>query len=331
MRAVTLTSYLEVARFVGLDPFEMLREVGISPQFLEDPENRLAAEPIVDLLENSARKSGCESFGLLMAECRTFASLGPLSLLLQHLPTPRDVVQAFIDFRRHMNDVLNFAIEDGRETTIFRWEIVPEYAKPQIVDLSAAMAFTVLKAVSNARFSPTSIHLTRKAPADLSVFRRFYCLPIEFESDFNGIVSPSSAMMLPNKLAEETMARHAIRLLQLVPMDKEEARTSDSTRRAIALLLPSGRATLDQVASNLGLSARALQRSLEKEGRSFAVLLNETRKEVAQRYLANSERPVTSIAHLIGYSSLSSFGRWFASEFGVPPHIWRSAQMRISG
>ena len=40
MRAVTLTSYLEVARFVGLDPFEMLREVGISPQFLDDPENR---------------------------------------------------------------------------------------------------------------------------------------------------------------------------------------------------------------------------------------------------------------------------------------------------
>jgi AraC-like DNA-binding protein len=330
MRAVTLTSYVEVARFVALDPFKMLREVGIGPQFLDDPENRWAAQPVIDLLENSARKSGCESFGLLMTECRTYASLGPLSLLLQHLPTPRDVVQALIDFRRLMNDVLNFALEDDGETTVLRWELLPQYAKPQIIDVSCAMAFMVLKTVSNKRFLPSSIHLTRRAPSDLSIFRRFYSLPVEFESSFNGISCPSDAMALPNPMADDAMAKHALGLLQSIPIESDEAQTSDSTRRAIALLLPSGAATLDRVATNLGLSPRALQRGLEKEGRSFAGLLNETRREMAQRYLANSERPITSIADLMGYASLSAFGRWFASEFGVAPHVWRSAQLRIS-
>ncbi|TMJ15220.1 MAG: AraC family transcriptional regulator, partial [Alphaproteobacteria bacterium] len=99
MRLVTLTSFLEVAHFVGLDPFQLLKEAGISPGLLGDPETRWAAGPIVDLLENSASRSGCESFGILMAECRSFASLGPLSLLLERLPTSRDVLQAVIGHR----------------------------------------------------------------------------------------------------------------------------------------------------------------------------------------------------------------------------------------
>ena len=92
MRAATLTGYIEVARHVGLDPFELLRSYEISPTFLDDPENRHAAEPIVELLEESARQSNCGAFGLLMAECRSFAELGPLCLLLERLPNVRSVV-----------------------------------------------------------------------------------------------------------------------------------------------------------------------------------------------------------------------------------------------
>src|SRR5213075_3412545 len=71
MRAATLTSYVEVARFVGLDPFEMQRNADIRMSDLADPENRIAARLVVNLLEESARRSGCSTFGLLMAECRT--------------------------------------------------------------------------------------------------------------------------------------------------------------------------------------------------------------------------------------------------------------------
>src|SRR5688572_14286621 len=94
VRAVTLTGYLEVARFVGLDGRRMLRQAGISLEALEDPENRIPAAPIVRLLENSAEQSGCENFGLLMAEARSFASVGPLSLLLERLANAREIVNA---------------------------------------------------------------------------------------------------------------------------------------------------------------------------------------------------------------------------------------------
>jgi AraC-like DNA-binding protein len=329
VRAVSLTSYLEVARFVGLDPFEMLREVGISPDFLEDPETRLPARSMVDLLERSAQQSGCESFALLMAECRTFASLGPLSLLLQHLPTVRDVMDAIIDYRRHMNEVLNFAVDARGDTSLFRLEVLSEYAKPQVTELSVAMAYIVLRGVSGGRWQASAIHFIRDAPRDLSIVERFFGVPVVFGSEFNGIACPTAALATSNPLADETMARHARRLLALVPLQPEHNPMSDRTRRAITLLLPSGRATLDTVAHNLGLTARALQRGLEKEERSFATLLNDVKRELAQRYLIDFDRPVGAIAVLTGYSSMSAFGRWFSAEFGSSPNSWRLTQLGV--
>ena len=40
VRAAALTNYVEVARFVGLDPYAMFRRRKISPEPLADPEQR---------------------------------------------------------------------------------------------------------------------------------------------------------------------------------------------------------------------------------------------------------------------------------------------------
>jgi AraC-like DNA-binding protein len=58
----------------------------------------------------------------------------------------------------------------------------------------------------------------------------------------------------------------------------------------------------------------------------FVELLNAVRQELATAYLSNSARPVTSVAALLGYSSPSSFTRWFAGAFGVAPQVWRASQ-----
>lgn len=325
MRAVTLTNYLEVARLVGLDPFEMLRNAGISPEFIEHPESRYSARAIVGLLEDSARESGRECFGLMMAECRNFASLGPLSLLLQHLPTVRDVVEALIDYRLHMNELLNFALDEQPGRAAIRLDLLSSYATPQIVELSVAMAHIVIRGASGGRWQPTAVHFMHRAPQDLSVARRLFAAPIKYDCDFNGLATTAEALAIDNPLADDMMAAHARRLLGMVPLEPEHNSMTDRTRRAITLLLPTGWAALESVAQNLGLTPRALQRGLEKEGGSFASVHNEIRRELVQRYLIDSDHSVSDIARLTGYSSLSAFGRWFSSEFGQSAHAWRTA------
>ena len=61
-----------------------------------------------------------------------------------------------------------------------------------------------------------------------------------------------------------------------------------AVRRAVYLMLPMGRASLEQVASGFGLHERTLQRQLDKAGVSFSTILNEVRRELAQRYIENT-------------------------------------------
>jgi len=328
VRAASLACYLDVSRQVGLDTGAMVREAGLQCSWLADPDMRVSAGSAVELLELSAERSGCESFGLLMAEARAFTSIGPLAVLLERLETVGEVIDALIRYRRHMNDIIDVSMEAIDGTSIIRTELIPEFARTQALDYTLGYCFQVLKSVSGGRWAPSLVHLVRKAPADLSVPRRLFQAPLEFESSFNGFSCPTELLAMKNPMANAEMARQIEGLLQLVPLEDEEAPFSDRTRRLVTLLLPKGNATVEQVASSLGISPRALQRSLEQEGQNFALLLNEARRELAQRYLTSSSRSITAVAELTGYASLSSFSRWFAREFGTSPLSWRAAQRR---
>lgn len=330
MRAATLTGYLEVARHVGLDPFEMLRQFEIRPDFLDKAENRHAARPIVELLEESATRSGCTCFGLLLADCRSFSELGPLCLLLERLPTVRHVAKALSDYRRHFNDIVDIVLDEGDETSLIVVELLPDFVSAQIIDLTVARLFRNLTGASGGRWIPASVHLTHEAPSDTSIFKRYFPCRIEWRSSFNGLSCPTDSLGIPNPLADEIRARHASQLLNLVELGPEDAPVADQARRAISLLLPDGRATVEQVAMNLGLSPSAFRRRLERENRVFASLLNEVRRDLALRYLSNSTHTITTISDLIGYTSISSFTRWFTGEFGMSPVTWRSAQLNVA-
>jgi AraC-like DNA-binding protein len=138
----------------------------------------------------------------------------------------------------------------------------------------------------------------------------------------------TAALDAPNPAAESAMARNAQRYLDMLVADSAGGSLAERARRSIALLLPAGRATLEQVGDNLGLHPRALQRLLDKEGKTFASLLNGARRELALRYLAGSAHSISAIAQLTGYASPSSFTRWFAAEFGLSPAAWRAEEAR---
>lgn len=324
MRAATLANYIEVAYSLGLDGPRLLREAGIAPEWLSNSERRLPASAIIGLLDRSAELSGCEAFGLLLAERRTFSSLGPLSLLLERLANVREVIQATIDFSRHLNDVVRLSLDDVGDTCLVRVDLEPGFWSVQAFDHVVAVAYRLLVTTSGGRWQPDCVHLLRRPPRDPAPWRRVYAVPIEFGATFNGLSSTAAAMRMPNPKADEVMARHARELLHLVPVDSREDAVHERARRAITMLLPSGRATIDQVAAQLGMSTRSLQRRLDDEGHHFAELLNRVRRDLATAYLADSAQPVTTIAGLLGYASPSSFTRWFAGAFGTSPQAWRA-------
>jgi AraC-like DNA-binding protein len=88
-------------------------------------------------------------------------------------------------------------------------------------------------------------------------------------------------------------------------------------------MLDDGEVSISRAAECLGVTVRSLQRRLEAEGTSFKQMLNETRKELAMRHLANSSASLLSVATLLGYSSVAAFSRWFSDEFAMSATTYR--------
>src|SRR5512145_995813 len=126
-RAATLTNYLEVARHLGLNAHSLMAQVGLNASMLGAPDQRIPVSAAVALLEESARISSCETFGLRMAELRQLSDFGEISLLLSHQRTLRDALQVIVQYRHLMNDSLAIFIEEAGKTVIIREEIVSDY------------------------------------------------------------------------------------------------------------------------------------------------------------------------------------------------------------
>ena len=329
-RAVTLTNYREVARHVGLDPYAMLDQAGLHPTALEDPENWLPASRILALLEASAAQSKRPDFSVLLGESRTFASLGPVSLLLKHESTLRDIISASIEYRRLIIEMLNTHLREDGRTAMLEWNLVPGLQSPQGIKLVTTVAYRILVDGGGVGWQPECIHFRDSAPGHIESFRRVFRCALEFDSDFDGMSFSSSCLDMPNQFADPALTAHARRLLNLMPGVRRADTISERARSTLPLLISEGKADVGEVAKILDVPVRTLQRRLIHEGQSFSGLLNQTRRELAVRYLGNSNRPITAVAQLTGYSALSSFTRWFNSEFGMSPVKWRKMKPSIA-
>jgi len=326
-RAVMLTNYYEVARFAGLDPFEMLAAARLKPTALLDPENWLPADRALWLIDESAIRSGRDDFGVLLGKCRTFTSLGPVSLLLKHEKTVQDIILAIVEYRYLLNDLLNIEIEDDGTTAIVKWDLIPGLHSTQGGNLIAAITYRGISEALEETWIPDCIHFRHAAPHHAATFKRYFRCSLEYESSFDGMSCTTKALRTPNPFADADLAAYSRRLLNLLPGARDESAIS-KVRSVLVLLIQEGQATAERTAECLGVQVRTLQRRLDNEGSSFGGVLNEIRRELAVRYLANSNHSLTTVAHLTGYSSMSSFSRWFIAEFQVAPAEWRRRNRR---
>ena len=321
VRAAALSNFADVARQVGLNPVTALRRFGFDLAALREPDARVSAAAVAALLEYSAAESGCETFGLLMAQQRRHPNFGPLSLVLAHQHSLRDLLTTTAAHRTLLNDALTLTLEDCGDVVLVQEVLAIEGITRlrQSYELAIGILMRTCGSVLGSNWRPLSVHFSHGAPSNLDTHRRVFRTAVLFDCDFNGFLCGIDDIDRENPAADPSLLRYAERLLP----NAGPVSAVGEVRRAIQVLIPVNSASVEKVAVYLGLGVRTLQRRLDEEGASFGRILTETRRELAQRHLAERQRSLTDVATLLGYSQLSSFTRWFSSEFGVTPTMWR--------
>ncbi len=78
--------------------------------------------------------------------------------------------------------------------------------------------------------------------------------------------------------------------------------------------------------------AGSVHRHLAHRGDTYLSIVDAVRVEMVLRYLESRDRPLSEVATLLGFSSLSAFSRWFSGRFGCSVSTWRrKSAPRIAG
>jgi AraC-like DNA-binding protein len=329
VRAASLTNYSEVARSVGLDPLRMLADAGLSASVLREPDLMVPADRVGRLLENSAAASKVESFGLRMAETRQLSNLGRVGMLVRDQPTLRDSISVLVRYQALLNGALAVMIEEAAGVVVIREEVIVGRAQPvrQAIELAIGVMLRLMRQVLGEQWRPRRVCFMHPAPRDVGTHLRVFGPCVEFNHDFNGIVCAKADLDAVNASADPAMARYAQELLDATPQPALPT-ILDDVRRTVLLLLPSGRCSIEQVAAHLGIVCRTVQRRLSEQGVSFSALVNDIRVELAERHVVNSDRPLTEVAALLGFSAPSGFSRWYHAQFGCSPTQGRASRGR---
>ena len=330
VRAASLTNYVEVARAAGLDPARMLVDAGLRQSMLAEPDLKIPAERVGRLLEASAAASGNESFGLRMAESRQLSNLGPVGLLIRDQPTLRDSLDVLLRYHVLLNGSLSLMVEESAGVVVIREEVLVGHAQPvrQALELAIGVLLRVMRQFLGADWHPRRVCFVHPPPRDVGVHLRLFGHCVEFNHDFNGIVCAKSELDARNPTADPAMARYAQQLLD-VSTEPQAPTMLEDVRRTILLLLPSGRCGIEQVAENLGVVCRTVQRRLAEQGQSFSSVVNGIRAELATRHVGESDRPLTEVAALLGFSAPSGFSRWYQAQFGCSAKESREARRAV--
>lgn len=329
LRSVAMSGYFDVTRRLGLNPVELVQQLGIDPAALANPDDRVSATACCRLLELTADKVSCPTFALQMAETRQKFGTGVMNVLLAHKRTLREVLLAAAEFRHLLNEALAVYIEDVGETVTIREELVVDPGTPtkQAIELAVGILARHSSALLGEYWKPRAVHFTHRGPADLTFHRRFFGCPLEFGSDFNGFVCAAAGLDYPNPASDPELVRYAESLA--TPLNVAGADSiALEVRKAIYLLLPVEQASVERVARHLRLSVRTMQRQLGSANTSFSALVDEVRRELAVRYISNPRYPIGRVAALLGYNQQGSFTNWFTSQFGMTPRDWRNSQVK---
>ncbi len=125
-----------------------------------------------------------------------------------------------------------------------------------------------------------------------------------------------------NKALLPLLQNHADELLQA--RHPRDTGIVAQVRQRISARLGQGAVKLADVADDLHLSTRTLQRRLMDAGVAYQALLDATRHELACHYLAHSDMPITEVGYLLGYQEPSAFHHAFKQWQGVGPGQYRA-------
>jgi len=318
-------------REAGKDVADILHRAGLSEEEADDPTVRVEVQTQIKLLELAAEALSDDLLGFHLARSFEPREIGLVYFVMASSEQLADALRNCVRYS-NINDEgihLHF-MQDGAATLAVDYVDVDRASDKQHLEFWLVTLVRICRQVTDSRLAPRQLkvrHVRADPPAEI---KAFFGTDVKFGADTDEIVFSAQVASLP-VTGRDIYLNQLLRQYAddaLASRLKERVSIRSAVEQLIPELLPHGKAHVPEVARRLGMSCRTLSRKLHGEQTAFLNMLDELRAELAQRYLAERELPMSKIAWLLGYREVSSFTHAFRRWTGLTPRQFRTSGCR---
>ena len=316
-------------RAAGAELQSILKQAGITPRQIDDPEERLPVMSQIAFLKAAADVPDDDLLGFRLALSADSRRLGLLYYVFASSATLNEAIRRCARYSRVANEAVVLQLpESGRLVIRLGYTGIARHTDVQQMEFVVAFLLRLCRHTTGRQLVPERVsmmHVRSTIPSEIS---SFFGVRVEFGSDFDEIVLPDGAGDLPLVNADPHLNKIIVKVCEAY---LAERRTNVGPFRirvenAIVPLLPHASARASAIAQALGMSERTLGRKLAQEGSSFMEVLQQLKSEIAVRYVEDPALPISRIAWLLGFEEVSSFSHAFKRWTGKSPRRMRNAE-----
>lgn len=309
---------------MGLRPSAVLRHANLPSMMYLDETAVISTPQLFAVWQAIETLSADPGFSLRMVEQTNTANHKLAFLAASFAANYSDGLERIARFKRICSpDKIRLESGNGTMSVVTDWPSGTDAEPALSVDASFAMMVELGRRGTGRRILPVVVDYARKGQATAAHGHFFGC-PIRFGADRDRLVLKTADLELafighnPEMLSIMTPT-----LTAALAEVETYGHVSDHVKLALKRRLASGRPDIADIAQELGLSERTLQRRLGDAGTTFRALLDAARQELSRSLLSDASIAIEEVAFLLGYDDSSSFYRAFKSWEKMSPRKWR--------
>lgn len=333
--SVAARTVIEAAGARGFSTSSLYDVAGLDPDQPPDAGYHISADRYFAVWEKAMQLVQDSSFPARVGAGFDIESLEAFGFLAMSCNTLGDAYERTAAVRDLYNVGSRWDLEMSADRMRMKWvpwsvSIKSDLAVRSVNEYQVAEMLGSIRQLTGRPLAPRRIAFRHSAPRDRGVaFEELLGCKPEYESDFDGFDAELGWLGEPLRNKNPKLRDYFVKQCELaVVAFASDPPVTAQVRQLLAAAMDGQLPHMASVAKSLGTSPRSLHRRLGEEGTKFNDLLDEVRRDFAERYLTRPKMSVSEVAYLIGFNDSSAFLKAFKRWKGVTPSEYRSGLAR---
>lgn len=324
----------------GHDSQALFEELGLDPQRSYDPSAHYPIDKVYALLQRALEVTGDDAFGLRISRFLPNTYVPALNMLVATSENLLTGFEALCRFFKVVNDVIELKLICEKDCVFLEYGVAKDIEKllpagTQQMMPAVAVDATFAGMVDNVRntldpkFKVKRVCFRHSKPVSSQAFDDLFQAPICYDQPADRLEFDRDVLTAPLITANPELAQVNEQILKNLLESANQDQIITEIQLHILDQLKQGEPSQEDIAQSLHLSARQLRRKLQQSGTSYAQLLQDTRHDLAKKYLLQANLTVCDIAQLLGFNDQSNFSKAFKRWQGSSPASYRKQELGI--